>query len=318
MRKRLTFLIYSLLYSLLSFGQLAHTNNNNVSTRHGEVLEFEDQHNLSSARYGFGYENDANFIYVNSGVSSENELKSILERYNVETDEWELLTKKVPALKYSTLSLSDQKLYIFGGVNKNHKLNDKVLIYDLKAKTLSKGMTSSTPTYHTGSAVWGGQIYVFGGAFDKTFYSKNLMCYNPKSDSWKKLANMPDEKSTKGEIIDGKLYTIGGYNGKKASNSVDVYDISSNKWSHVFDLPVAVSAHATTVIDGRIWIVGNYNEESYLASIDPINKIYIEYNSNMKVNRHGGCAYINNELFIFGGIKSEQGPALDSVQKLEM
>ncbi|NME70695.1 Kelch repeat-containing protein [Flammeovirga aprica] len=318
MRKRLTLLLYYLLSSMLAVAQLAHTNHNTLSSKKGQVLEFKDQNQLLSPRLSFGYTNDANYIYMASGVTENKEFVSTIERYNPEDNSWEELSKKLTPLQYASLSINEDKLYVIGGVTKGGKVNSKVIIYDLKTGKFSKGLDQSSPTASCGSAVWGGQIYIFGGSYDKTFYSKTLKRYDPKTNTWEKLANMPEKKSTKGEIIDGKLYTIGGYNGKKASNSVDVYDISSDKWGHVFDLPVEVSAHATAVIDGKIWIVGNYNEESYLASIDPINKIYIEYNSNMKVSRHGGCAYINNELYIFGGIKSTTGKALSSLQKLEM
>ncbi|KXX67498.1 hypothetical protein AVL50_25870 [Flammeovirga sp. SJP92] len=304
--------------SLLAVAQLANTNHNTLSSKKGQVLEFKDQNQLLSPRLGFGYANDANYIYVTSGVTVNKEFQNTIERYDPKENQWELLSKKLSPLQYSSLSLSNDKLYVIGGVNKNGRVSSKVVIYDLKTGDFSKGTELSSPIYSCGSAVWGGHIYVFGGAYDKTFYSKSLKRYDPKANTWETLTDMPSKKSTKGEIIDGKLYTIGGYNGKKASNSVDVYDISTDKWGHVFDLPVEVSAHATAVIDGKIWIVGNYNEESYLASIDPINKIYIEYNSNMKVSRHGGCAYINNELYIFGGITSTTGKALSSVQKLEM
>lgn len=318
MKKQFTFLAYCLFSSLLAVAQLSNTNKNSLSVQESQILEFIDQDNLSSSRFGFGFDNDANYIYITSGSTTDNSLKNTIERYNPENDKWEQISHKLTPLKYSNLSIIAEKLYIIGGVTKNGKVNSKLIIFDLKTNKFIKGQELSNPTYSAGSAVWGGQVYFFGGAFEKTFYSKFLYKYDPLANQWEKLENMPEKKMTKGEIIDGKLYTIGGYDGENASNSVDVYDISTNKWGHVFDLPVAVSAHATTVIDGRIWIIGNYNEESYLASIDPINKIYIEYNSNMKLNRHGGAAYLHNELYIFGGIKKGDGPVLKSVQKLEM
>ena len=61
--------------------------------------------------------------------------------------------------------------------------------------------------FSAGSSVWNGKIYSFGGSISGG-YSNKLYVYDPILQTWTALADMPQAKQAKGEIINGKLYVI--------------------------------------------------------------------------------------------------------------
>ena len=279
-------------------------------------IKFDDAPELNIARFGFGYTSDDNFLYVSNGGSSDSQFLSSIERYNQSTNTWEFLNGGFINKRYGCLELINEKLFIFNGSTSTSK-NNVLEVYDLKENKLEVKKGSPNPVSFAGSATWKGEIYTFGGSTGK-YYSNRLYKYNPKSDSWTKLAKMKVKMQTQGEIINGKLYTIGGYNGK-SSNKIYEYDIATNSWNHFADLPITISAHSTTVFEDKIWIVGDYEKLSFLAYFDPKSKEFKSYNSDMEGRRHSGCAILNNKLMIFGGNKTSKGSSLlKSVQIFQL
>ena len=239
-----------------------------------------------------------------------------IERYDQANETWELLDTKLTQKRYGSMELIGDQLFIFNGSTGNSR-NNLMEVYDLIGNTLEVKAENPYPVSNAGSATWNGEIYSFGGKSGK-YYSNRLYKYDPKSDSWTRLAKMKEKKQTQGEIINGKLYTVGGYNGK-TSNKIHEYDIETDTWTHFADLPVTISAHSTTVADDKIWIVGDYEKLSFLASFEPKTKEFITYKSDLKGRRHSGCAILNNELFVFGGNNtSDQNSSLKSVQVFKL
>lgn len=313
---RQTIIIFlGLIICTVTFGQEAN-NKELVILQAENEIKFDESSELNVARYGFGYTSDDKFIYVSNGGSIDSQFLSSIERYDQSTKLWKLLKVELIQKRYGSMELIDEKLYIFNGAN-DKSMNKSMEVYDLKENKLEVKRGSPKPVFNAGSATWKGEIYTFGGNIGK-FYSNRLYKFNPKSDSWTKLAKMKKKKQTQGEIINGKLYTIGGYNGK-SSNKIHEYDIETNTWNHFANLPVTISAHSTTVIDDKIWIVGDYENLDFLASFDPKSKEFKTYKSDMEGRRHSGCAVLNSNLIIFGGNKtSKNSSSLKSVQVFQL
>lgn len=54
----------------------------------------------------------------------------------------------------------------------------------------------------------------------------------------------------------GKIYAIGGTNGTSATNTVEVYDPSRDRWSNVSGMPTARSELAVAFVNGKIYAIG--------------------------------------------------------------
>ena len=154
---------------------------------------------------------------------------------------------------------------------------------------------------------------MFGG-FDDNNYYNTFYYYNTSFDSWTELPNMPEAKNTRGEILNNKLYTIGGYNGS-VSNKIDVFDLTTNQWESQFVMPFSVSANSLSAIDDLIFILGDYTELNRIALFDTSNQTFINIENNMIGRRHFDSEIINSEIYIVGGNYTPSSESwLNSVQ----
>ena len=100
-----------------------------------------------------------------------------------------------------------------------------------------------------------GKLYVFGGFTANLRHRNDMWSYDPASDEWKQLADVPQPLSHGSAVVDGdKIYVAGMFQGPDhhADGTTDmwVYDISENKWSKGVSLPKPRGA-AVIVKQGR-------------------------------------------------------------------
>lgn len=60
------------------------------------------------------------------------------------------------------------------------------------------------------------------------------------------------------EVVNGKIFVIGGFNGYIEFNIVEIYDGIINSWSFVLVMLQCRSSFGIGVIDGYIYVVGGY------------------------------------------------------------
>ena len=101
--------------------------------------------------------------------------------------------------------------------------------------------------------------------------------------SWMTGASLPTARSEiAGAALDGKIYVIGGFdNSGSSSDSVEVYDVISDKWTTGEPLPQPLDHTAVASFDGRLYVVGGgYLDRAGLSDklfiYDPSTKSWIE------------------------------------------
>ena len=99
---------------------------------------------------------------------------------------------------------------------------EKISLLDGSIEFLSE---NPQPSRAAGISTWQNKIYSFGGSIPPPNYSNKLYEFDPESDNWAEIAEIPFAGETKGEIIDGKLYIFGGFNGT-VSDRIDIYSAS--------------------------------------------------------------------------------------------
>jgi hypothetical protein len=73
------------------------------------------------------------------------------------------------------------------------------------------------------------------------------------------VAAMPTGRSgVSVEVVGGKIYAIGGFNGEFESAN-ESYDPSTNEWAELEDMPTARAFAASFVYGGKIYVAGGYN-----------------------------------------------------------
>lgn len=123
-----------------------------------------------------------------------------------------------------------------------------------------------------------GKGYVGTGLDKKGNFYNDFYCYDPVSDSWTKIANLPGVARARATAfsLNGKGYVIGGatYNNKYLSD-VYVYDPATNSWTADQGLPYDRLAGASSfVINGKGYVLGGWDGSGlagYFLQFDPNN-----------------------------------------------
>jgi hypothetical protein len=115
-----------------------------------------------------------------------------------------------------------------------------------------------------GTAVYGNEIYVIGGAWFLSGSELNdVMVYSPATDTWNtNKTAMPTARSgIEANIVDDKIFVIGGRNSDKTFDVNEVYDPSIDAWETKNPIPTPVSSYASAVVDKKIYIIGGFTRD---------------------------------------------------------
>jgi len=283
-------------------------------------VTFDSLTEMTTNRYGMGYTFDGTYIYAFTGGKNIPPFNSSsMEIYDITNNTWtEIQNDLIPRRYGSAEYISSQnKIYIFNGwyygSNPSIVRTDTIEIYDVTNGALSYSTSNPYPVNYAGSAVWNDKIYIFGGGTD-TGTSNRLYEYDPSTDQWLRLPDMPESKTTGGRIVDGVLYVFGGYTGT-TSTRIDAYDIQDSSWTFIANMPVGVSSHASAVSGKYIWLVGSYDNLQLLAIFDTETNIFSQLSNNMTGRRHAAAVVVDTNLYIYGG--SQTSSSTSALKSLE-
>ena len=278
-------------------------------------LQLTSVSDLPAARSALTSATNGDQIYLANGFGPGIQYASEIYRYDVAADNWSVLTATSLPKRYASAAVVGDFLYVFNGQISNTELNPGVERIDLTDGSITQVGENPQPARAAGVAVWNDKIYSFGGTIAPNQYASELYEYDPATDTWTVLSNLPFAAETKGEIIDGVLYVIGGFNGS-VSDRIDAYDLATDSWTQVATMPFGVSAHATTVVGSRIYVIGDFNNLTLTAYYDTADNSFEVVNSNLVARRHCAAATVDGSLYVMGGnTVSDINSAITSVQR---
>jgi N-acetylneuraminic acid mutarotase len=149
----------------------------------------------------------------------------------------------------------DGNIYVFGGTNGVTEDYNSLFVYHPRGNSWSMGATM--PFAVEGNAAVtlpDGRIMVIGGTgchiTQQCTTYKTVEVYDPKLHSWCLLAPMRTSHYRFPAVLgpDGRVYAIGGWNGREAIATVEAYSIRANTWTTVTSLPQAEESTAAVVI----------------------------------------------------------------------
>ena len=157
-----------------------------------------------------------------------------VEVYTPATDTWAKGKSMNHARDGAAVSVVDGKIYAMGGTGwpqiPNHPgpFLSSVEVFNPKTNQWREiGEMPAAKSSHTATAI-NGKIYVIGGFFrgdglDFRYFS-TINIYHPETGRWTQKSKMPVGKSRHtAEVIKGKIYVFGGYDGDEDSVAVEVY-----------------------------------------------------------------------------------------------
>ena len=98
-------------------------------------------------------------------------------------------------------------------------------------------------------------VYVYGGGNSTGGYYNDLWRWDPTTQIWTQLANMPTAKQNiQGAYWNGKIYVPGGFNGAHITENA-IYDIATNMWTTGAPLPAAQTG-ANVAFNNKVYNFG--------------------------------------------------------------
>lgn len=164
-------------------------------------------------------------------------------------------------------------------------------------------------------------IFTAGGYLRQSL--SNFECYNPQTNQWLKLPDLPTPRSGLcGSTVKGSFYAIGGRNnspeGNLDSNSVDMYDQYRHCWVPRCPMILPRNRVGVCAMDNMIYAIGgsqgqihHNSAERYDPDLDKWQKI-----ASMNSRRIGvGVACVNRLIFAVGGFDGQQ--RLKSIERYD-
>ncbi len=186
-------------------------------------------------------------------------------KYDVSEDTYSRLPGLPDFYSAGGLEYLNGKLHWIGGTNKPRTL-DLGIHYVLDLSNTGAGWKSlaplPNPRNHLGSAVHGGKIYIFGGQHghdSKLVTQKDVHRYDPTTNQWTKMADMPQALShiTGSTFTYGdRIFILGGEKANGVTNyvaSVVAYNPLSNDWTQYNDMPSKRASGVAGAINGIIY-----------------------------------------------------------------
>lgn len=136
---------------------------------------------------------------------------------------------------------------------------------------------------------------------------------------WTSEDNMPDTRNELTAVeLDDLIYVMGGEDiasGGDQKSSIEVYDISKEKWikKDIAPLPIPLDHTASAVYDDKIYVAGGFLERKV-----PTDKLFIyDIKKNKWKEGHSlptpigaalGAEFVNGTMYIIGGVNASQAP----------
>ncbi len=182
--------------------------------------------------------------------------------YNVEEDAWR---EGIPLPRKRASGAAvylDGKVHYYGGLAEDRQ-SDRGNHYVLDLERPGLGWVEYAPlpfprNHHSGVVI-DGKIYAIGGQYGHGAQARDtklLHVYNPATDTWKRLPDLPRTRShfEPGTMVDedGTIIIVGGRDKNFFFNNVTRYNPATGCWTELCPLPSDLLAPVAKVFDGEL------------------------------------------------------------------
>ena len=211
------------------------------------------------------------------------------------------------------------KIYVVGGFEQpslgnllNFAITPAVEEYDPATDRWAAKAPMPVGLHHAGIGVSGNRLYVVGG-YKQSGMSvwgpvATVYVYDVAADAWSEKAPMPTARGALSVTVhEGKLYAIGGYEGRANSAAVEVYDPVRDSWTSRAPLPTPRDHLATATAAGKVYAIGGRLKGDYHHNLS-VTEVYDpnadKWNRapDLPTARSGiTAAEAGGRIFVFGG-----------------
>jgi N-acetylneuraminic acid mutarotase len=183
-------------------------------------------------------------------------------KYDAASDSWSQKTSLPNAHGSGGAGIINNKLYFFGGADKNRSFDRKeAYVMDLTNQGAGWKRIADLPNprNHLGGIVAGGKLYAIGGQHkleDDSVAQSDVHRYDPAKNTWTKVASLPKRLShfnAATVLYDRYIITVGGENPHNTAQPyVFAYDTALNKWARLTNLPDARRAGVAGLVGSKL------------------------------------------------------------------
>ena len=217
----------------------------------------------------------------------------------------------------------DGLIYVVGGFEQSSSwrspqssASTKVEVYDPVTNRWASRPDLPMGLHHAGAAVLDGALYVVGGftISEDTLWnpSNRVFRFNPGGGTWTERAPLPTARGGLAvTTLQGKLYAVSGYDGRRNPAAVEIYDPARDQWTAVAPLPTPRDHLAVVSIGETLYAIGGRVRLDYRENLSTVEAYQAASNqwiskADMPTPRSGIAAgVLNGWAYVFGGESGE-------------
>ncbi|XP_070385066.1 kelch-like protein 10 isoform X3 [Dermacentor albipictus] len=188
------------------------------------------------------------YIYAMGGLHGRLRTNTV-ERYDVNKNVWSMVAGMNEIRSDAGAAAACGRIYIVGGYSGMQYL-DSVECYDPSTDAWTRVLTMTSPRSGLKAVAHKDIIYIIGGSTNGGFAQlSSMVMLDVRRARFADLPNMPVAKCNFAAVVlEGQIYTIGGYSGYGTVKTVECYDIEARTWHSVTELSMSCSAAAAYVV----------------------------------------------------------------------
>ena len=152
------------------------------------------------------------------GILPDKTALDLVEVLDLATKKWSQVQSIPDRMCRANSTICEDTMYLVGGIEDGQIATSKVYKVHLPSLLQSKAVTSpvwefvrNTTSCHSAVVSLSGHIIVIGGQLKQRAIS-SLFLYNPMSNCWEFLGDMPVSRAhCRGILLDGKIIVMGGF-----------------------------------------------------------------------------------------------------------
>lgn len=189
--------------------------------------------------------------------------------YDPQTDSWSEGPSLPSPRASGALVYLDGTLYYFGGLEADRQTDvAELLVLDVGQPSQGWQQKADMPVArnHLGGVAYNSRIYAVGGQTGHDGARDDLAVvhvYDPGTDSWEQLADLPEDRSHFEPgifILEDKILVAGGRSDGEYADDVIMYEIEDDAWQVLCELPTALLAPVARVYGEQLYVINGGDE----------------------------------------------------------
>jgi DNA-binding CsgD family transcriptional regulator len=287
------------------------------------ISRWQERADLLTARSGLAVAAFENQVYAIGGETEEG-VTGKAERYNPETDQWDLLASKPTPVADAGAAVIGGLIYIPGGRLASGTLSSVLEVYDPYQNRWEQRASLPAAISAFALTAFEGRLFVFGG-WNGQEYLDTVFEYDPGQDAWQERTAMPTARGfASAAVAGGRIYIIGGFDGQKALPVNEAYQPARDNgeidpWFHMKPMPAGRYGMGVASLADIIHIIGGEGEAEtqllplkYFPQLDEWQELEGENLEALQSWSHLQLAPIETNIYAVGGARPD-GPTAQNM-----